>query len=98
MSARNRYRSVQLPPPPRRFWPQGGQLLTHALIRGPWRASGSVAGGGFFSVVWTTPGGIVWYAPLHDFTPASQRVLLDQCAALDRDAGYPGAWPEGRLG
>ena len=81
--------------PPRRFVPRYGQLLTMENIRGDWRPSGAVAGAGVFAVVWSTRSGD-WWAPLHDFTPADQLRLVEACRWLDRAAGYPGAWPDGR--
>lgn len=93
---RRRQPSQQAPERPlRRFFPVRGGLLTLSQIRGPWRASGAVAGAGVFAVVWTTRGGEFW-APLHDFTPVDQAALIDACRRLDRQAGYPGAWPDGR--
>lgn len=83
------------PQPPRRFFPLRGQLLTVANIRGPWRPSGTVAGTCGFAVVWSTRAGTFW-APLHDFAPAEQLRLVEDCRHLDRIAGYAGAWPDGR--
>lgn len=80
---------------PRRFMPPRGRKLTVANVRGPWRASGCVGPLAVFSVVWSTRQGD-WWAPLHDFDPASQLRLIEQCRWQDRYAGYPGAWPEGR--
>jgi hypothetical protein len=82
-------------PPPRRFFPPRGQSLTLSNVRGPWRPSGTAGGLGVFAVVWSTRMGDFW-APLHDFTPADQLRLIDQCRWLDRYAGFPGAWADGR--
>jgi len=83
--------------PLRRFVPIRGQLLTMAQIRGPWRPSAAVAGAGVFSVVWEMRTCTFW-APLHDFTPSDQLRLIEACRWADRQAGYPGAWPDGRAG
>lgn len=80
---------------PRRFHPPCGGRLSFGNVRGPWRPSGTVGGLGVFAVVWSTRSGEFW-APLHDFDAASQLRLIDSCRWLDRYAGYPGAWPEGR--
>lgn len=82
-------------PPPRRFFPPHGQTLTLANVRGPWRASAAVGCLGVFSVVWSTRKGDFW-APLHDFAPTDQLRLIEQCRWLDRYAGFPGAWADGR--
>lgn len=81
--------------PPRRFLTLRGQQLTLDNVRGPWRPSGAAGGAGVFAVVWSTRGGD-WWAPLHDFAPADQLRLIEACRWLDRAAGYPGAWPDGR--
>lgn len=81
--------------PPRRFVPLRGRLLTLNNVRDPWRPSGAVAGAGVFAVVWTTQSGDIW-APLHDFAAADQLRLVEACRHADREAGYPGAWLEGR--
>lgn len=83
------------PAPPRRFVPLRGQHLTLASIRGPWRPSGAVGGSGMFAVVWSTRTATFW-APLHDFEPADQLRLIESCRWQDRNAGYAGAWPDGR--
>lgn len=80
---------------PYRFWPKHGTFLTWGHIRGPWRPSGAVAGGGMFAVVWSTGHGDYW-APLHDFDPATREELISECAQGDREAGYPGSHPWGR--
>ena len=80
---------------PRRFLPLRGQQLTLDNVRGPWRPSGAVAGAGVFAVVWTTRRGDFW-APLHDFAAADQLRLIEACRHIDREAGYRGAWPDGR--
>ncbi len=80
---------------PRRFVPARGGALTLGDVRGPWRASGAVAACGVFAIVWSTRRGDCW-APLHDFAPADQLRLIEQCRWLDQQAGYPGAWPGGR--
>lgn len=82
---------------PRRFRPRAGHPLTLDNIRGPWRPSGTVAGASVFAVVWTTRRGDFW-AALHDFQPADQLRLVEACRNLDREAGFPGAWPCGRAG
>jgi hypothetical protein len=79
----------------RRFRPFNGQLLTLRNIHGPWRPSGAIDACGMFAVVWTTVRGEFW-AALHDFAPADQLTLVDMCRRGDREAGYPGAWQEGR--
>jgi hypothetical protein len=71
-------------PPPRRFRPPRGQLLTLGNIRGSWRASGAVDGNGFFSVTWSTRSGD-WWAPLHDFTPADQLRLIEMGREQDHE-------------
>ena len=81
----------------RRFIPLRGQSLTLGHIRGPWRPSASVDGCGMFAVVWETRHHAFW-APLHDFAPADQLRLIEACRWADRQAGYPGAWPDGRAG
>lgn len=81
---------------PQRFLPRHGQLLSKANIRGNWWPSASVNACGVFAVVWSTPQGKYW-APLHDFHLVDQLSLIDDCRKLDKDAGYPGAWPEGRV-
>jgi hypothetical protein len=81
--------------PPRRLLPPRGRSLTLANIRGPWRPSGAVDGCGVFAVLWSTASGQFW-APLHDFAPADQLRLIEDCRQLDRIAGYQGAWPHGR--
>lgn len=81
---------------PRRFFPPRGRKLSTANVRGPWRPSGTVASAGVFAVVWSTPTGFTFWAPLHDFDQSSQLRLIEQCRWLDRYAGFPGAWPEGR--
>ena len=81
--------------PARRFVPLRSQLLTLNNVRGPWRPSGTVGGAGVFAVVWMTRSGDFW-APVHDFEPADQLRLIEACRRLDREAGYPGAWPDGR--
>jgi hypothetical protein len=74
---------------PRRFRPARGQLLTIENIRGLWRPSGTVSGTGVFAVVWETYRGTYW-APLHDFEPADQLRLIDQCRHIDAErAGSP---------
>lgn len=83
--------------PLRRFVPLRGQRLTMAQIRGPWRPSAAVAGAGVFAVVWEMRTCTFW-APLHDFTPSDQLRLIEACRWADRQAGFPGAWPEGRAG
>lgn len=80
---------------PRRFLPHPGRRLTVANIHGAWRPSGAVAGVGVFAVVWATRQG-TWWAPLHDFEPADQLRLIDDCRRLEKVAGFRGAWPEGR--
>ena len=79
----------------RRLMPMRGRLLTLANIGGDWRPSGTAGGVGVFCVVWSTYGGEFW-AALHDFDQATRLRLLDECRQRDRDAGFPGAWPEGR--
>ena len=79
----------------RRFHPVRGRLLTMSSIRGPWRPSGTVGCLGVFAVMWSTRSGELW-APLHDFEPSAQLRLIEQCRCLDMEAGYPGAWPNGR--
>ncbi len=81
---------------PRRFYPARGQRLTLNSVRGPWRPSGAVAGAGVFAVVWSTPSGCTFWAPLHDFEPSAQLQFIEQCRWQDRCAGFPGAWPTGR--
>ena len=66
----------------RRFRPFNGQQLTMRNIHGPWRPSGAIDASGMFAVVWSTT--------------RDQLTLVDMCRRIDRDAGYPGAWPEGR--
>ena len=79
----------------RRFRPFNGQQLTMRNIHGPWRPSGAIDASGMFAVVWSTTRGEFW-AALHDFAAVDQLTLVDMCRRIDRDAGYPGAWPEGR--
>ena len=69
---------------PRRFRPRAGTLLTLANIRGSWRPSGTTAGGGMFTVLWTAFTGS-WWAPLHDFEPADQLRLIDECRRADAE-------------
>jgi hypothetical protein len=80
---------------PRRIVPADGQLLSLDVVRGMWRPSGAVAGAGVFAIVWTNRRG-TWWAALHDFAPADALRLIEECRWLDRQAGYPGAWPDGR--
>lgn len=80
---------------PRRFYPRAGRRLTTANIRGAWRPSGAVAASGVFAVVWATRQG-AWWAPLHDFEPADQLRLIDDCRRLEMIGGFAGAWPNGR--
>lgn len=75
---------------PQRVMPQSGRLLTLASIQGPWRPSGTVGGCGVFAAVWATSSGECW-APLHDFEPADQLRLIEQCRGLDQAAGLRGA-------
>jgi hypothetical protein len=71
--------------PPRRFRPKYPQRLTMSAIRGPWRPSGAVAGGGIFAVLWQGRSNSFW-APLHDFEPADQLRLIEACRQLDIEA------------
>lgn len=80
---------------PRRFYPARGQSLSLSNIHGPWLPTGSVACCGVFAIVWSTRKGDFW-APLHDFAPADQLHLIEQCRWIDHFAGFPGAWPNGR--
>ncbi len=82
--------------PTRRFHPRHGQPLELHNIRGPWRPSASVDACGMFAVVWTTPSGD-WWAPLHDFSPAAQLHLIEECRGLDHIANGRRAWPHGRF-
>lgn len=82
--------------PLRRFCPPPGRYLTFDAVRGPWRPSGAVAGAGVFAVLWSTRHHNFW-AALHDFEPADQLRFIAQCRWVDRVAGHPGAWPQGRL-
>jgi hypothetical protein len=70
---------------PRRVVPIRGQLLRMSVISGPWRPSGSIAGGGIFAVVWDGRSGPCW-AALHDFSEADQRRLVEACRRLDIEA------------
>ena len=72
------------PSAPRRFLPRRGQALTLDVVRGPWRASGTVAGLGVFAVVWETRSGPYW-AAVHDFEPSDQLRLIEACRRLDRE-------------
>lgn len=81
--------------PLRRFFPARGGLLTLEQIRGPWRPSGTVAAAGVFCVLWSTRSGDFW-APLHDFEPASQLRLIEACRHLDQESGNRGSWWEAR--
>lgn len=80
---------------PVRVLPKPGGKLSISDINGEWRPSGSTGGLGVFAVIWSSEIGQCW-APLHDFSLASQQYLLAQCLLQDLDAGFPGAWPNGR--
>ena len=86
---------MTMPQAIRRFQPVPGRLLTLDNIRGPWRPSGTAGGVGVFAVIWSARSGDFW-APLHDFEPSAQLSLIEQCRWADIEAGYPGAWPNGR--
>jgi len=81
--------------PPRRFRPPAGSRLTIENVRGAWRPSGSVDGACVFAVVWST-GFRQFYAPLHDFCPASQLQLIEACRRMEAEERRHGAWAEGR--
>ena len=68
--------------PARRFLPLRGRLLTLRNVLGPWRPSGAVGAVGVFAVCWSTRSGEFW-APLHDFEPASRDRLIEECRCLD---------------
>jgi hypothetical protein len=68
--------------------------LSIANIRGEWWPSHPDACG-VFAVSWQTRSGVFW-AALHDFDDATQRELIGVCRFIDRQRGFPGAWPEGR--
>ena len=80
---------------PHRYWPEAGQMLTHANIQGQWQPSASVDCAGVVAVVWYPPQGVQW-APLHDFDSQTQLDLIAACERLDRDRGFAGAHPGGR--
>lgn len=89
MGGRSRCQVIGLHAPLRRFFPAPGRQLNLENIRGPWRPSGTVAGAGVFAVVWTTRVGDYW-APLHDFDPATQLRLIEACRLHDQDHGRAG--------
>ena len=88
-----RFSSLRVPPfgiakPPQRVHPGGGAGLTICDIGGLWHPSSAVNACGMFAVRWSTSKGEYW-APLHDFTPAAQRCLIEECRRLDAIANGP---------
>lgn len=77
--------------PARRWWPSRGQPVPLSAIRGAWWPSGAVAGAGVFAVVWATRTTLFW-CPLHDFAPADQLRLIDECRSADDRQGDRRAW------
>lgn len=82
-----RWSPTPAPGHPRRFYPRRGELLGVQHVRGFWRPSGTVASACVFAVIWTTRNGATWWAPLHDFTPAAQLELIEQCRRMDHACG-----------
>lgn len=93
MNARNK--SERQLTGPRRLLPPRGRYLSCSQVNGTWRPSTTIACCGVFAVIWTDRWGECW-APLHDFDPVSRNQLINECAQLDLEAGYPGAHPWGR--
>lgn len=74
------------PRPLRRFRPAPGQLLTVENIRGAWWPTGAVDACGFFAVRWAARHCDYW-AALHDFHPADQLRLVENCRWQDEARG-----------
>lgn len=87
-SSSPRFSLFGLAKPPQRVHPCPGPGLTTRDISGLWHPSGMVNACGLFAVVWSTSEGCFW-APLHDFTPAAQRRLIESCRQADAVANGP---------